>query len=389
MLIRFLVYNIYGMGGTVRTVNNMANALVQNGHDVEIISIMRSADKPLFNFDSKINFTIIFDARKEFNRKFVGTDEEKKAIKQKSKIINKDEEMYENFNAFIDKKLIKKLKSLKDGVLITTIPSFNMLAVEYVDDSVIKIGQEHKELSDHGKEIVKMIKNTYGKLDALTILTQHNYQVYRDCIDNKELPIVVLGNGTERMYSLSSLNSNVIISAGRFVDVKGFDLLIEAFSKLAEEFPDWIVKIFGRGELKDQLTQQILDANMENQIFLCPATEQLLMEVSKSAFYVCSSRHEGFGMIVIEAMSVGVPVVSYACEGPSEIINDGVEGLLVEQLNTDDLAEKMKILMLDYQKRKQMGRNAQISAEKYSTQAIAKQLENIISNAIERRKEKK
>ena len=386
MSIRFLVYNIFGMGGTVRTVNNMATALVQKGHDVEIISVMRSADKPLFELDDKIKITSLYDSRREKDLKYIGTAEEKKIVSKKSKIIHPEEDLYNNFNLYIDQKLMDKLKSLRDGVLITTIPSFNMLSAKYVHPSVIKIGQEHKGLQDHPRGIVKMIKDTYSKLDVLTILTKKNYQLYRELIPNKDLPIVVLGNGTERLYTLSPLKNKVIISAGRYVEQKGFDLLIESFAKIAKDYPDWKVKIFGSGGLKEDLYQQIVENKVENQVLLCPTTDELLKEISKSAFYVCSSKYEPFGMILIEAMSVGVPILSYECEGPLEIITEGVEGLLVPELDVDGLAEKMKILMDDYELRRRLGRNAQLASEKYSMNSIALMIESIIETAMNNRK---
>lgn len=378
MKVRFLVYNAYGMGGTVRTVINMANSLISRGYDIEIISVKKTAQKPLFQYSEKIKFISIFVTVKGEATIDSATEEERRLIAQKSTIIHEEEEMYENFNAYIDMKLLALLRGLQGGVLITTIPSFNMMSAEYVDSSVLKIGQEHKCLEDHLPGIVHMIQQTYGKLDMLTILTKKNYDSYRNLILNKELEITVLGNGTERMYVIPPLKNKVIIAAGRYVKEKGFDLLIDAFSLIAEEFPDWKLKIFGRGALRDSYVEQVLKNNLENQVYLCPATDQLLKEIANSSFFVCSSIYEGFGMIIIEAMSVGVPVVSFACQGPAEILIDGEDGFLVPERDVEALAEKMRLLIQDEDLRKKMGKRAQLSSEKFSNNAVADKLEGII-----------
>ena len=113
-------------------------------------------------------------------------------------------------------------------------------------------------------------------------------------------------------------------------------------------------------------------------MYLCPATYQLLKEIANSSFFVCSSIYEGFGMIIIEAMSVGVPVVSFACQGPAEILIDGEDGFLVPERDVEALAEKMRLLIQDEDLRKKMGKRAQLSSEKFSNNAVADKLEGII-----------
>lgn len=378
MIIRFLVYNIWGMGGTVRTVGNIANYLVEKGHEVEIISIRRSSEKPTIQLSEKIEIISLYDARYEKNKD--NSLRKQRMLKKKSRIINKEEDLYPMFSRYTDKKLIKVLRNINDGVLVTTIPSFNMLSVKYAGKNVIKIGQEHKELEDHSEKIIQMIKKYYKDLDGLTILTEPNLPKYRELIKNPNLPVCVLKNGTKMVYHAAPLDRKVIITAGRFSEEKGFDNLINAFELIAEKHRDWIVKIFGQGEQYAELQRMIAAKGLSEQIFLCPTTKILTEELSKSAFYVCCSNREGFGMVIIEGMAVGVPCVSFACEGPRQIITDGEDGFLVERGDIAGLAKKMEILMEDDSLREKMGVKAFEKSKEYDIMLIGMKLEELIES---------
>lgn len=380
MKIRFLVFNIWGMGGTVRTVCNLANYLVEKEYKVEIISVRRTSERSMIPLSKKIKVISLYDARREKNRN--NSFWKKWMLKRKSRIIHKEEDLYDMFSRYTDIKLLKCLKSIKDGVLITTIPSFNILSVKYAGKNVIKIGQEHKELEDHSEKLVREIEKYYKDLDGLTILTEQSLSEYRTLIGNLKLPICVLGNGTKMVYHKAPLDRKVIISAGRFSEEKGFDNLIEAFDLIADKHKEWIVKIFGQGEEYFKLEKMIGEKGLNERIFLCPSTKILTEELSRSAFYVCSSNREGFGMVIIEGMAIGVPCVSFACQGPKQIIADGENGFLVEKGNVAELADKMEQMMEDLSLRREMGEKAFQSSQKYDIEKIGEKMEKLIISLL-------
>lgn len=378
MIVRFLVYNMWGLGGTVRTVANISNYLVEQGHKVVIISVRRTSEKPAIQLSKEIDIISLYDMRYE---QIKGNSFwKKRLLKQRSRLIHKDEDLYEMFSRFTDKELMKVLRGIHDGVFITTIPSFNMLSVKYVGGNVIKIGQEHKELGDHSEGIIQMIKESYHKLDGLTIVTEQSLPQYEELVQDREFPICVLGNGTRMVYHKSPLNRKVIVSAGRFSEEKGFANLIHAFGLIAGRHPDWMVKIYGQGEKYVDLQRLVAEQGLCQQVFLCSTTESLTEELSNSAFSVCSSNREGFGMVIIEGMAVGVPCVSFACEGPKQIISDGKDGFLVEKGDIPGLAEKMEFLMEHEEIRRKMGEMAFQKSKSYDIMLVGEKLESLITS---------
>lgn len=382
--IRFMVYNAYGIGGTVKTIFNFANYFFETGkYHVEIISIKRSKDVPTLYINPKIKITVIQDSRR--NAEF--SAEDAALLDMPSELIHPEEDLYAMFNGLTDRRLKEILSGMHDGVLVTTMPSFNTLSANYVDEQVLKIGQEHKSYADHTPGIQKMIRDSYAKLDAITILTERNKAVYERKIHG-EVPVYVLGNGTEYLKFRADLKNHIIVAAGRYAEQKGYDMLIKAFGIIKDRFPDWIVKIYGEGQLTEEYVELIQKYHVENQIILEPGSDKMDEKLSETAIHVCSSYYEPFGMVIIEGFAMGIPCVSFACDGPSEIITDGYDGVLVPREDTDALAAAMARLMSDENLRFEMGKNARETAKKYDIREIGKKLEQIVSKEMQAKKNK-
>ena len=358
MKIRFLVYNIFGMGGTVRTVVNTANYLQTQKFDVEIISIRKTSSQPMFHINKGIKIRYLVDARK--GGYYQGISFTKKTIKRvlnriPSMIIDKSEDLYHMFNIFSDIKIYRALKSIKDGILITTIPSFNILSAKLVDKRVYKIGQEHRNFMVHSEGLRKKIVRNYPDIHMLTCLTDSEVDMYKKTLPKSDLEIYKIENATDIPLQKSTLESKVVIAAGRLVHEKGYDLLIEAFEKVSLKHPDWKLKIFGNGVEKDKLQQLIQEKKLYNNIYLMHKTSDIINEMRKASIYALSSRHESFGMVIIEAMSVGIPTVSFNCPGPAEVISNNEDGIVVGAEDVDALADGIIKLIEDNHLRYQFG----------------------------------
>lgn len=382
MKITFLVYNIYGIGGTVRTVVNTANSLAAAGEEVEIISVRKTASKSTFEIHRNVKLSPLFNTKVGIPNYSIKGRVMRILNKFPSVLINKSEDLYRMFSLYTDFMLIRQLKKLKSDVLITTIPSFNLLSAKYVNSKVIRIAQEHAQFDVHHKKLQKKIIKKYPKLDVLTVLTTKELDIYSSIFKDKDLEIKEVPNATTKTELRSSCEKKIIITAGRFVYEKGYERLIEAYVPIAEKYPDWQLRIFGSGYDYDLMRETINKHKLYNNVFLFPSSKKILEEFQKASFFVLPSRYESFGMVVIEAMSVGLPVISYNSYGPEKLIENDKDGFIVEMDCKEKFTGRMIELIEDEEKRKEMGVYALEKAEVYSETRICKMWIDIIKEKI-------
>ena len=174
----------------------------------------------------------------------------------------------------------------------------------------------------------------------------------------------------------SEVKNKRVIAVGRLDYQKGFDRLIQAW-KLVQHtgrFSDWKLDIFGQGEWREMLQQMIDKQGLQNTVKINPPTNAILNEYVHSSLLVMSSNYEGFGMVLVEAMSCGVPVISFDCKcGPKDIIQPGINGLLIPNGDIQALADAMMKVMEDEAYRKMLSLNARKVVDTYSEQAVMAQ----------------
>lgn len=174
----------------------------------------------------------------------------------------------------------------------------------------------------------------------------------------------------------SEVKNKRVIAVGRLDYQKGFDRLIQAW-KLVQHtgrFSDWKLDIFGQGEWREMLQQMIDKQGLQNTVKINPPTNAILNEYVHSSLLVMSSNYEGFGMVLVEAMSCGAPVISFDCKcGPKDIIQPGINGLLVPNGDIQALADAMMKVMEDEAYRKMLSLNARKVVDTYSEQAVMSQ----------------
>lgn len=177
---------------------------------------------------------------------------------------------------------------------------------------------------------------------------------------------------------------NNLVAVGRLVDQKGFDLLLEAFSRIAPSFPHWTLTIRGEGPLRKELEELRDKLDLAERVRMPGVTERPGIWVETADIFVLSSRYEGWGIVLLEAMAAGLPVVSFNCEwGPSDMITDGIDGLLVPALDVDALADALEKLMGDAELRERLAREAVRSAAKFAPDRINELWREAVQTAID------
>ena len=206
------------------------------------------------------------------------------------------------------------------------------------------------------------------KLERLVVLTEKDQEAWVE-LERVEtipdpLPIVPT--------TISKLVEKRVVAIARYSHEKGIDLLLKAWAEVEKKDCEWRLDVYGDGD-RTSYEQQIDDLKIDRtRCMLHSRTDDVEREYCNSSIFVLSSRFEGFGMVIIEAMACGLPVVAFDCPwGPSSIITDGVDGLLAENGNPSALAHKLLKVMADESLRQSVSREAVDHVQRYSIDRIA------------------
>ena len=214
------------------------------------------------------------------------------------------------------------------------------------------------------------LKFSISRFDALIALTPDDAKCWSPYIKTVSIPNCLPYR--PHLPADLSVEKKRVIAVGRLDYQKGLDLLLKAWRRVEEGHSDWRLDIFGDGLEMAALNSQISSLNLKT-VTIHPSTTDIYTEYLNSDFLVCSSRWESFGLILIEAMSCGIPAVSFDCDnGPRSIIADGEDGLLVKNGDTDDLADKINYLIEHPDLRQQMGQAAYKNVARFSEEEVFK-----------------
>lgn len=205
-----------------------------------------------------------------------------------------------------------------------------------------------------------------ARLDKFVILTEEDARNW-DMLSNK----MVIPNPLTKYPDVhSSQNSKTVISVGRYDPVKGFDMLIDAWAIVSKTHPDWRLKIVGPGE-RTPYVEQVKRLELEQYVSCMGASNRIYDEMAEASFYVLSSRSEGFGLVLVEAMAVGLPCVAFSCSpGPRSIVSHRHNGILVEKDNVQKMAEAICYMIENNMMREEYAAQAQIDAANYRVEII-------------------
>lgn len=206
-------------------------------------------------------------------------------------------------------------------------------------------------------------------------LTHHDREFWQGRV---ECIRVVPNMLTINPMAVQSYAVKQVIAAGRYTGQKGFDLLIKAWAIVAQQYPKWRLVIYGNGS-REEYQLQADQLGIGEQVHCQPATPDIASRYAESSIFVLSSRYEGFGLVLTEAMSCGLPCVSFDCPyGPSEIICEGEDGFLVPAEDVSALADRLMQLMRSEELRRRMGEQARHNVMRYSPEQVMEKWINVV-----------
>lgn len=382
MKIAYYLPSLVSAGGLEHIITFKANYFASMGHDVTILT-SEQGNNPIHYALSKdvkhIDLGVCFDY--PYDQSKLG------------KIIKYPFRYYRFKQAFR-----QTLTTLKADVVISTLRrEVNFLSS--INDGSIKIGEFHITRHSYGfgngtqNSSIRSILQTrwekkflqnLSKLSAVVLLTHEEMAFWPELTNKIVIPNPIVTPADAKSTCLP----HQVMAAGRYSTQKGFDLLIKSWAIVAKQHPHWILRIYGDGGLRDELQQSINTLQIENTCILEHTVPNITQKYAESSIFVLSSRYEGFGMVITEAMSCGLPVVSFACQcGPRDIITPSIDGLLVENGNIDELAKNICYLIENEAKRVEMGKQAFIKSQNYLMENIAKRWNELFTSLINTKNE--
>ncbi|XVQ82310.1 glycosyltransferase family 4 protein [Microbispora siamensis] len=380
MRIRYMLLHAYGMGGTIRTVVNQANAMAALGHEVDIVSVVRRRDEPQFRLHPDVALTTLVDQRTGVQADSLGRRVWRRL---RGKIVPYGEFAAGYFTERVEKAVIDYVASVDDGVLVTTRPALNLISARRASGNVVRVAQEHMNLGTYPGLLREEIVRHYGAFDAIAVLTAGDRREYERALPGTR--IVRIPNAVHSVNQVPSRQEHpVVVAAGRLVRQKGFDLLLPAFAQVVKEHPEWRLRVFGTGPRKAALRALIGEHGLSAHVTLMGRTNRLDDELARASIYALSSRFEGLPMVMIEAMTHALPIVAFDCPtGPRDVLTDGTDGVLVPCEDVDALAAALNRLVADRDLRLRMGAAAAVTAREYAPENVMPQWENLFTELLQ------
>lgn len=393
MKICFITRSVFSLGGVQRVVSVLTTGLSQK-NDIEILctSDKFAIDRNMYKLGEKVKVNIKSDLLK---RRFLPKlcCEIIKKINKKTGIINNKSTIKIARRIYIpnniQQKFIEYINDNNYDIVVGIEGEFSILLGAIKNKIKAKtIGWQHNSYEAYWKTKDKyyynqdILYNIYLKnLDKYIVLTEHDKKRLKE---EKNVDAIRIYNPLSfKSIEKTKYTEKNIISVGRLVqEQKGFDMLILAFSKVLEKHPDWYLTLVGDGPDKYKLLQLVKDLKIDSNVEIKPSTKNIIKEYLNSTIFVSSSRWEGFGLVLTEAMECGLPIIAFNNSGPSEILINEVSGLLVEKNNVDKLADKMNYLIENPEKVKYISENGLLRAEEFSLEKIIDEWDKIIKNLI-------
>ncbi|MFE0171370.1 glycosyltransferase family 4 protein [Streptomyces sp. NPDC059002] len=374
MKVVFLLHNAYAVGGTIRTTLNLAAALADR-HEVRVVSLMRHREAPRFAVDPRVVLVPLVDIR------VGGADMADPLFAEPARDFPVADRRHHQYTRLHDVRAADFLRGCDADVVIGTRPGLNVYLARFGPRRALRIAQEHLRHDAHSKRLRAELARHYRVLDAVVTTTEADAAVYRRRMPLPGVRVLAVPNIVPAPADGPRDGAaKVVAAAGRLVPGKRFDLLVEAFSAVAAQHPDWRLRIYGGGPGKAGLQSMIDGLGLGGHITLMGVRSPLETEFRQASLVASASDAESFGMTLVEAMRCGLPVVSTDCPlGPAEIIEDGHDGRLVPCGDGHALAKALVELIEDAPLRHRMGEAALRSARRFDPDPIVRRHEALFA----------
>lgn len=388
MKICFITPTVFNLGGIQRVVSVLASELAEE-YEVDILCTTEKykINRGLYNLNEKVNVIL--------NEKLIKKNIFSKIFIKILRILSKKIKINKlllliEYPISTRRKLTKFLNKKEYDIVIGVEGDYSILLAMISKKIFGKtIGWMHNSYKAYFETSNKyywgqkeIFKKYLRNLNECIVLTNEDRILYKKNFDIEVKTIYnPLSFTTEKKSKCSNKN---ILFVGRLVEIqKGLDHLMNIFYKVTLENPDWKLIIVGDGPDREVISRYITKFSLENRVELYSHTNNIHKFYLQSSIFVSTSRWEGFGLVITEAMECGLPVVAFKNSGPKEIINrDGENGILIEKFDEETFSKKILELINNEFKRKKIAAESIKRAKDFNRGKIVKEWSRTINNLI-------
>jgi hypothetical protein len=365
-----IVYCISGMfksGGIERVITNKVNYLVAHGYEACIITTDQAGRPDFFPIDERverIDLGLNYDQYDELPtwKRYWKTWRLRSL--HKARLEEALKQLRADVTVSVWRHEVSFLPDLKDG-------SRKVLELHSAKDTAVlmyPVASKLRRLFGHLR--VALQERVAARYDRFVILTHEEQPLWKGFTNLSVIPNAL----PFRPKQFADISDKRLIAVGRMEYQKNFPDLLRIWSRVAPTFPDWELHIYGDGWMLDGLRRQAEELGVASQVTFEGAVNDMETAYTSSSIYLMTSHFEGLPMVLLEAQSVGLPAVSYACSsGPRDIITDGEDGFLVPLYDEATFAERLSTLMRDEALRTRMGKAAEVASHRYDLEVIMPQ----------------
>lgn len=352
-----------GYGGIEKSVVALANLLCDR-YEVEIACTYKLYDEPCFYVDPRVSIKYLLPDLKPNKEKL------KKAFRDKN-IIACIKESYRALKCLRLRKktMVNYIKNCSCDVIIATRDIFDEWLGEYGRDDVVKIGWEHNHYHNDLKYAGNITRSAWN-LDYLVLVSNSLKKFYSREMSKSTCKCIFIPNIIEKIPKrIAPLENKKLISVGRLSPEKGYLDLLKIYTILVKKYPDWTLDIIGDGIEREKLENFIETHGLVDNVKLHGFQNKDYIDkmLHNSSIYLMTSYTESFGIVLIEAMSHGLPCIAFSsAEGARELIWSGKNGYLIKNRNYSAMIKKISDLIKSKEARKRIGKASRIDAKKYT-----------------------
>lgn len=364
MKLLYITNGINGAGGLERVLSIKASYLAEKyGYEVTILSLNEGGNNPFYEFSPKINSVSIpvFGNPAQYITSY------RKGIKDIVAQTNPD-----------------IILVCDDGLKAFFIPTILKTIIPIIyERHVSKEIEMNHEFPFWKKALIKakwqIMESLAGNFQKFVVLTQGNMEEWKTLKNMLVIPNPLSFYPEES----SSLQNKKVIAVGKQGYQKGYDRLLRSWKMVQEKYPDWHLEIYGKIAPEFKLGELAQDLEIENSVSFFPPDKEIQSKYLDASVYVMSSRFEGFGMVLIEAMACGVPCVSFDCNyGPSDIIRHNEDGFLVQNGNVESLSETLMKVLEQEDLRQKLGENAKENVKRFLPETIVQKWDDLFKSIV-------